>query len=64
MDGWTLKIAVIYESRIQFSIALAFPSHYRYHPRDLSLLEEIVVTDCFYVAIALAWKDVCLKKDT
>ena len=41
MDGWTLKIAVIYESRIQFSIALAFPSHYRYHPRDLSLLEEI-----------------------
>ncbi len=49
MDGWTLKIAVIYESRIQFSITLSFPSHYRYHPRDLSLLEEIV-TDCFYIA--------------
>ena len=24
------------------------PLHYRYHPRDLSLLEEIV-TDCFYI---------------
>jgi len=49
MDGWTLKLDVIYESRIQLSIVLSFPSHYRYHPRDLSLLEEIV-TDCFYIA--------------
>ena len=42
MDGWTLKLDVIYESIIQLSITLSFQSHIRYHPRDLSLLEEIV----------------------
>ena len=37
------------------------PLHYRYHPRDLSLLGE-TVTDCFYIAGGLYGNPYALKK--